>query len=548
MSTVLNFGDLACLNDSAAGSLGAGIASLARADFPVARGFVITPDALAEFLKRPDIAAAMDMHRTGAEDPEESWSALKSQFARTRLGWSHEMEILTAYSGLGGPVSVTASTRLGASPVMVYPSSGEDLLAAAKHCWLAWLRTQSHGPDLNSLPAVTVRELPDSELSVELTRKGSEIRARAVFGLPEGLHDPAVSPDVFEFGPDGKLDRMEMRPQAQQFVARQHGPARVPVAPDFRGEEKLSGGMISQLAPAIEFMKGKQTVGRITLCFVSSRPIVYSASLYPDPGSGPEIPPRQGSVSLLGPPGKKVAPPEPAPVLAMRVFLRIESPGEISSVGDTYIDGIMITGNPLAKREWAGEFAAFAQDAKRKFRAVETVIEVSDSADPTLKDLAEACQAISAAGMRPGILIPGIRSPEELSKAVRSIRAVLPDTVKPAVWARVMYPSNLYFMDSMAADVMAVDADSLGRLMFGVEDGRWLNNSTQALEKALEQTLASRKIPLAVMSDDMVSMPTFLEFLVRKRADILCLKPQELATVRHIVASVEKRILIERGA
>jgi len=116
MPAVLNFADLACLNDSAAGSLGAGMASAARAGFALARGFVITPQAFAEFLKRQDIAAAMDMHRSGAESPEDSWRALKAQFSASRLAWNHEMDILTAYSGIGGAVSLASSTALGSSP------------------------------------------------------------------------------------------------------------------------------------------------------------------------------------------------------------------------------------------------------------------------------------------------------------------------------------------------------------------------------------------------------------------------------------------------
>jgi len=111
-----------------------------------------------------------------------------------------------------------------------------------------------------------------------------------------------------------------------------------------------------------------------------------------------------------------------------------------------------------------------------------------------------------------------------------------------------MYPSNLYFMDSMAADAVALDADSLGRLMLGIEGGSWADMSTQALERAIQPMLDSRKCPVAVLARDMVSMPTFLEFLVRNRADIICIRPEELKTVRHIVASVEKRMVLERGA
>jgi len=547
MAVVLNFGDLGCMNESASGSLGAGMASLARAGFPVARGFVVAPHVFADFLKRPEITAAMDMHSSGAESPEESWRALKAQFSRTRLSWSHEMEILTAFSGLGGTVSLTASARFGYSASMVYASSGEDLLAGIKHCWLGWLKANSHGPDWNCIPAVVVREIPDSDVSAELIKKGQDVKARVIFGLPEGLHDPAISPDIFEFGPEGKLDRMEMRPQVKQFIARGPGPARVPVAPDFREEEKLTGDMAAQLGPIIDFMRQNPAISHVTVCFVSSRPVIHSASMSSPPLFGHGMPPRDRSISLLEPAPKPARLTEPAPVLAMRMYLRVESAGEISPIADTYVDGVIITADPLAKPEWSCSFGTFAQEVKRKFRASETVIEISDTAQVTMQRLGEACQAISSAGMRPAVLIPGMRSPEELAGTVRTIKTAAASAPELAIWVKVMYPSNLYFMDSIAADVLALDTDSLGRLMLGLEKGDLTQVSSQALEKAMQPALASKKSPIAVISEDMVSMPTFLEFLVRNRADILCPRPRELGTVRHVVASVEKRLLMEKG-
>ena len=57
---------------------------------------------------------------------------------------------------------------------------------------------------------------------------------------------------------------------------------------------------------------------------------------------------------------------------------------------------------------------------------------------------------------------------------------------------------------------------------------------------------ASLDRKVAVMSPDLVGSPTLLELLVREGVEILCLKPEEMQTVKHIVASIEKRMLLER--
>ena len=163
--------------------------------------------------------------------------------------------------------------------------------------------------------------------------------------------------------------------------------------------------------------------------------------------------------------------------------------------------------------------------------------------------------------IEPGILIPGIRSSEELAKEISTINSALEGLVPRAkMWVRIMYPSNLFFMDSLASngDVLALDLDMLGRLMLGGgEDGHWLIFSFKALEKALGEALLSVRnqkagssgmgSTIAVLSEDLVAMPSLLEFLVRNGTQILCVVPRDLHTIRHIVASVEKRMLLETG-
>jgi hypothetical protein len=548
MVSILSFSDLGCLNESAAGSLGAGMASFVRAGFPAARGFVITPIVFSDYLKKPEIAAALDMHKSGAESPDDSWRSVKAIFSKTRLGWNHEMEILTAFAELDSIVSIVTTSRYGAAVSPIYGAAGEDVLDGIKHCWLKWLRSNMQKLEDHDMPAVLVKEVLDSEVSVELRKKGLEIRARAVFGLPEGLMDSGISSDIFEFGPEGKLDRMEMRPQLLQFVMKGHGPSKVDIAENFREEEKLSGEMIAGLENVMKFMRENDGISMCGVCFVSSRPVICHASLSSDAGTKPELPQREHSISLLAP-VKPIHVTEHAPVVAARLFLHIENMNDMDKLGDSYVDGVIIAGSPFAKQDWKQNIDSITVEAKRRFKSSSIIIELGDTEPQTLARLAEAAESISQAGMQAGMLIPGIRSDAELAKVIRTLKSALPEASKPAIWVRVMYPSNLFFMDALSeiSDVLVLDLDSLGRLMLGTDSAKWKHFSIPALEKALEQTFACKTGPIAIISEDMVSTPGLLEFLIRSGTDILCLRPSELQTVRHIVASVEKRMLMEQG-
>ena len=548
MANVMGFGDIGCLNESAAGSLGAGMASFVRAGFPVARGFVVAPSAFSDFLKKGDVASALDLFRSGAEAPDESWRTVKSVFSRTRLDWNHEMEILTAYGELDSLISASPSTIFGAGQAPVYAAGGQDLLDAIKHCWLRWLRSEIGRMD-RGMPAVIVREVLDSEVSVELRRKGQELRARVVFGLPEGLHDSTVSADIFDFKPDGTLDRMEMRPQSFQHIMKEQGPARVPVSGDFSGDEKISGDMLASLNDVMAFMREHPGITQCTVCFVSSRPVVCSATLMSDPVSETAMPPRERSMSLLQPSLPARVPAVQGPVVATKVYFIAENPAQIISAGESYADGIMVPGNPLASKDWGTVLAQLISESKRLLRSGTVVMELGDTAPATLESLSKSLKAISEVGMRPGVLIPGIRSQDELEKVISALKssAAAPG---PEIWARVMYPSNLFFIGAMAksADVLALDLDSLARLMLGGgEGGEWMLHAMPALETALEGAFSNKPAAFAILSEDMVAMPSMLEFLVRRGADIICVRPSEIHTVKHIIASVEKRMLLEQG-
>jgi hypothetical protein len=550
MSTVLNFADLGCLNESAAGPLGAGMASFVRAGFPAVRGFVVTPLAFSEFLRKPEVAHALDMLSSSAESPEEGRRALKAVFQRSRLAWADEMDLLSAFGELDAPASLVAAARHGAASAPVYASRGEDLLDGVKHCWLRWLKANAAPLPDGELPSVVVRAVVEAEVSVELRRRGKGVRARAVFGLPEGLEDPAVSADIYEFAADGALERMETRPQEWQYSAKASGPAKVGVAPGFSDEEKMAGEMLKALAPVMEHMLSNPGMELCGVCFVSSRPVMFLAMLDSERSDVQELPHRTRSVSLLESEERPApAPGQPSPVVAAAMFVCAEDLSEAGALADEYLEGILLAGDPLSGEGWLDRARESAAEAKRRFRSSTAVFEVRGLDRAKAERLATVAAELSGIGMQAGALIPGIRSEDELTRVVREIRSA-GAAPAPQVWVRVMYPSNLFFMDSLArhSDALVLDLDSLGRLMLGAtDDGKWLPFSIPALEKALEQPLRSKYGRMAAMSADLVSTPGLLEFLVRNRADILCVHPREVATVKHIVASVEKRILLEQG-
>jgi len=500
-----------------------------------------------DFLKKEQVSAALARSSTG--DPKESWRSVRAVFHGTRMVWNQEMDILTAFGEMDSTVSIVTTSKFGASASPVYASAGQDLLDGIKHCWLKWLKGNHDRLEQQDMPSILVREILDSETSMELRKKGRSIIARAVFGLPEGLSDPAVSSDIYEFDQDGELERIEQRQQPFQYIMKSRGPVKVELDAEFQNEEKASGDMLGSLTPIRIFMNENPGIERCGICFVSSRPVICSAILVSQRDDIMELPPREYSLSLME---RRRSTPvstlQHGPVIATKLFLNLEEPDDINRVGDEYIEGLIISGSIDSDG-----MASIISEAKRRFRTSQAIVELK-SEEP--EDIASTMREIMGLEIEPGILIPGIRSSDELTKVINHLDQALEGlSPRPKIWLRVMYPSNLFFMDTLSskADILALDLDMLGRLMLGGgEDGHWLIFSFTALEKALGEALASVREQgtnsgIAVLSQDLVAMPSLLEFLVRNGTEILCVQPRDIQTVRHIVASVEKRMLLESG-
>lgn len=464
MATILRFNNLECLNESASGSLGAGLAAFARADFPVVRGFVITPLAFSDFLKKTEIRAALDLYESGAEDPKESWRTVKAIFRRTRIVWSHEMDILTAFKDLNSTASLVTSSKFGASASPIYVSAGQDLLDGIKHCWLKWLRGNHDKLEQQDMPAVIVREILDSEASMELRKKDQTIISRTVFGLPEGLGDSSVSGDIYEFRVDGELERIEQRQQSFQYVMKAQCPVKIELDEEFQNEEKADGDMLNSILPLQIFMNENPGIERCGICFVSSRPVICSAMLVSQRQDIMELPPREFSLSLME--QKKTAPVsaiQHGPVIATKLFLSIEEKDDIGLLGDEYIEGLVISRN--INYDDIGQIVA---EAKRRFKTSQAIVELKSE---ETEHIAGTMREIMGHEIEANILIPGIRSSDELTKVINHLNLALEGlSPRPKIWLRVMYPSNLFFMDNLAdkADMLALDLDMLGRLMLEI--------------------------------------------------------------------------------
>ncbi len=561
MSALLRFNDLACLDQSTMGVGSAGLAVVARAGFSTSRGFAVTPETFSEFLKKDRVAEALAAYRAGSGDRKTQTEMLRAAFRNERIQWGDEMDLIVGFRELDGAVSVTATTRLGMDNREFYAHNENGFLEAIKDCWLRWLLDQEDSLETGIVPALLVRHIPEAEVSVELRKRGGGIHTRAVYGLPGGLGDPSVSPDIYEFDETGELVRLEQREQEWQYILGKHGPVRTAVAEEFQGEEKATGEMLATLGDLMAMMHKAVKMERCMVCFVGDKPVIYSALLIPESTNVVvTLPAREHSLNLMavdeeetaGPMDAPVHPKDAPPVIATKLFLNIKDAADLDAVTDLRVDGIFLTRKLV--EEYLDDFEELTRtvmEANRRLGMARVAVDagamgvVPDSLLKPLQDLKEA-------GLEVSILLSGSRSLNELGNTIGSAKHDL-GRLGLECWLPVRYPSNMFFMDALAenADLLALDLERFSRLLLGTvdEDVGWLNFSLPVLRNAFSELIDNaRELDkrLAVLSPDLVGSPSLLEFLIRKGVEIICVEPQDLPTIRHIVASIEKRMLLER--
>jgi hypothetical protein len=556
MVSLLRFNDLETLNVHASGVGGAGLAVASRAGLPAVRGFVVPPQFLSDFLKKDGLATVVADSRAGGM--EKNTEGVKAAFHGTRIQWGQEMDLVSGFRELASTVSLVTSTPLGTDAKALYASTEEEFLDCLKDCWLRWILSDFSNPKGSDLPAVLIREIPESDLSVEIRKKREGIHGKAVFGLPEGLADSSVSSDIFELNGEGNVIRMEKRTQEWQYLLGKFGPRRVPLATAFQKDEKLPKESVALLSPFIDTLQKAKKMSSFVLCFVGDGPMIYSSDLAPETGEvESSLPRRADSLRLTPKPELGFTLPADinAPIIATRLFVKLHDEKAFGSLREAYVEGMVITQDFIEKhKDWQKRAVSLSLDFNRRLRTATVVVETNQSKISELETFSKLSKQLSDSGINLVILLPGCRSSEDLARLSENIAEAMHD-VPFKLWASMKYPSNMFFMDALAArsDVLALDLNSLGRLMMGITSGQdegWLNYSLPVLHSALSSILKNAlefKKQVAVLSPKLVSAPSLLEYLVREQASILCVEPDELQTVRHIVASIEKRMLIERG-
>lgn len=553
METLLRFNDLASLDQTTMGVGSAGLAVFARAGFVTVRGFVITPTVLSDFLKKDGIASALADFK-GSEPSGDARERLRAVFLEERILWSHEMDLLTGFRELDGAVTLVNTTGKGTGAVVVYASNETTFLRAIKECWLRWVFSDAWRLESENPPALLVRKILDAETSVELRSRKSGIQVRAVYGLPEGLDDSSVTSDIYEFDLTGELSRMEQRSQGWQYVLGKLGPVKVEVDADFREEEKASGEDLMALEDIMEMLVTAKKVARCLVCFVAGKPVIYSGDLIPETKDmSMTLPHRESSLTLMSVSDEKVSRDVHIPVIGTKLYLKVDEGGDINRLGNLHVDGLMFTKDFTSDRGWPKRLLETAGEAKRRLNSSRIAVEIPDDELNELVEFSRDAQGLVGAGIELSLLLPGTRSIEEMKNAVNLVKRYWKGP-KVKHWLPVRYPSNLFFMEELAdnSDMFALDLDTFARLMLGAtdEDDDWVDYSLSVLRSAYSEMFMGASAldkNLAVLSPDLVGAPSLLEFLVREGAEILCVRAEEFSTVKHIVASIEKRLLLERS-
>jgi hypothetical protein len=263
------------------------------------------------------------------------------------------------------------------------------------------------------------------------------------------------------------------------------------------------------------------------------------------------IPQREESMSLML--QEKEAPVkgvDKAPVVATKLYLIVDDEEDLSGA-ERCIEGVLLGPRIVAK----GDIQAL-QDMisaiKRRLNSSVLALDLEDADLEGLDWLTGLDKTAAKEGMVLKLLLPGSRSAEELNRSVRAITNIC-GGVRPALWGRVVYPSNLFFMDELAecTELLAVDLDALARYMIGIhDDDVWTDLFMPSLRHALSEAMKSANTlqkGVAVFSVELLGSPSMLEHLVRQGVEILAIGQEEYITVRHIVASVEKRMLLDRA-
>ncbi|CAN5596298.1 phosphoenolpyruvate synthase [soil metagenome] len=258
------------------GGKGANLAKLARHQFPIPGGFLVTTEAYWAFIGANQLGAWLQTHvaKANFNDPTslEAVSAeIRARFAAGSIPPDLAEDLRTAYMKLGGPpVAVRSSATAEDLPEMSFAGQqdtylnimGEaELLKAVVNCWGSLWTARAIGyrarngiAQQDVALAVVVQAMVQSEASGvlftanPLTGKRSETAIDATFGLGEALVSGQVEPDHYVVDTvSGRIISKTLGAKALAIQSEQGG-GTVTVHQDGAQRQALSDEAIAQLA------------------------------------------------------------------------------------------------------------------------------------------------------------------------------------------------------------------------------------------------------------------------------------------------------------
>ena len=583
MSKLLSFTDIEGTLQSKAGCIAAMISELSLSGFQIARGFIISSDDVRAMLMSDKVRNALAPYLKGCVegDVDGPRDYLLNTIQETRLPWDTEMEAIVRFRELDTIVSIKPSTISGQYQPPVFAHSESSFSNALGKLVGEWLLSCPPGEIDNSSPALMVQEVVEAESSIEIKRKKDGWVVRAVFGLSEGLSDPAISSDHYHFDTQLQLVNTEEKEQIWQHVAGKQGIERVDVLEGFREEPKLSQEQLDSLIDIMSYMLEKPSLEEVIISMVDGSPIIMDAKVSCSDMQVPlTLAHRNRSHSLIQvettadayitspdnvyQPLPKVMEDEVMPDTrstqtmagrsaprspGTRIILKVQGWSQLDSLTPSNIPDIMLLG------EWAGPsgMASTLNEAFRRFPDSSLIIQIR-SDEEWLKVFMECIAPLVKDGKDISIILPETRTLAEHQVIMKLLSWTIPDDMSmPKIWASLSYPSNLFFISEMSrgVDIISADLESLvvnlgghGVKAFDTETGHRVRYDDHSVKEAIDHLIDSvkraRKI-FAVHSPSFKSNPGLLETLIRQGVDILALSPGELEMISDLVHSLEEK-------
>jgi pyruvate,water dikinase len=266
VTSVLSFGEAACLDVAEAGGKGSSLARMTALGLPVPPGFVIGAGALAAAL--PDGGARL--RTLAARRDAEGAQAL---IREVELAPALRSAVLSAYAQLGDgdvPVAVRSSacaedseeaSFAGQQETYLHVRGGADVRARIRDCWASFFSERAlfyreRKGSLDDLGmAVVVQRMVEAEIAGVLftcdpvAKRQDRMVVEAVLGLGEAVVSGQVTPDHYVLKRDGRVRKAQVHTQPYAIVSLPQGGVEArELSPEEGGAQKVDDDVLARLA------------------------------------------------------------------------------------------------------------------------------------------------------------------------------------------------------------------------------------------------------------------------------------------------------------